>query len=196
MSFACRFKIANNIVQSLENQWFKLLYVVIGRNDLRYVRALHWDYDGKTHLGEMVCNKRIARRVVLILRTLYENRYPIERMVLPDEYDADDERQMRDNNTSCFCYRAVAGGSKLSKHARGLAIDINPLYNPYYKDRKNGTRFVQPATAREYCDRKRRFRYKIVRNDLCYRLFTEQGFAWGGSWKSCKDFQHFEFMEK
>ena len=63
----------------------------IGRNDLRYVRALHWDYDGKTHLGEMVCNKRIARRVVLILRTLYENRYPIERMVLPDNYMADDE---------------------------------------------------------------------------------------------------------
>ena len=66
----------------------------IGRSDLRYLRLLHWDYDGKTHQGEMVCNKLIADRVVEIFRLLYEAHYPIERMVLPDEYDADDERQI------------------------------------------------------------------------------------------------------
>jgi hypothetical protein len=104
---------------------------------------------------------------------------------------------MRHNNTSCFCYRAIAGSSnsgsaKLSKHACGLAIDINPFYNPYYKDRPDGTRFVQPATAERYCDRKADFPYKIVKGDLCYRLFIANGFKWGGAWRSCKDFQHFE----
>ena len=164
----------------------------IGRDDLRHIRALHWDYDKQIHIGEMVCNKLIADRVVSILRKLYAVQYPIQRMVLPDVYDADDERQMRANNSSSFCYRAVGGSTKLSKHARGLAVDINPLYNPYYKNRANGTRYVQPATANEYCDRTKTFPYKIDRRDLCYRLFTEAGFKWGGDWKSCKDFQHFE----
>lgn len=164
----------------------------IGRDDLRYVRLLHWDYDQQVHLGEMICNKRIADTVVRIFRQLYEARYPIGQMLLPDVYNADDETQMRHNNTSCFCYRAVAGSAKLSKHARGLAIDVNPLYNPYYKNRADGTRYVQPATAVKYCDRTKDFRYKIDTNDLCYRLFIEAGFEWGGAWKSCKDFQHFE----
>ena len=165
----------------------------IGRNDLRWVKALHWDLDGKIHVGEMVCNRLIADDLVVILRELYVAKYPIQRMVLPDVYDADDERQMRDNNSSCFCYRSVAGTKKLSMHARGLAVDINSLYNPYYKDRADGTRFVQPANAARYCDRTLDFPYKIDRQDLCYRLFTAHGFEWGGAWKSCKDYQHFEW---
>ena len=124
----------------------------------------------------MIVNKQIADVVVRILRELYDARYPIQRMLLPDVYDADDEKQMRDNNSSCFCYRAIAGSTKLSKHARGLAIDINALYNPYYKDREDGTRFIQPATAEAYCDRTWDFNYKIDEGDLCLRLFTEAGF--------------------
>jgi hypothetical protein len=130
------------------------------------------------------------------MRQLFEARYPIQRMVLPDVYDADDETQMRDNNSSCFCYRPISGTTKLSKHARGLAVDINTLYNPYYKDRSDGTRYVQPATAVEYCDRTKTFLYKIDHDDLCFKLFTEAGFEWGGDWTSCKDFQHFELIEE
>lgn len=165
----------------------------IHRADLRHIRALHWDYDGQIHVGEMVCNKLIADRLVYILRTLYENHYPIERMVLPDVYDADDETQMRDNNSSCFCFRTIAGSKTLSKHARGLAVDINTLYNPYVRIRANGTRFVQPATADKYCDRSQHFPYKIDHDDLCYRLFIEQGFTWGGDWRTHQDYQHFEW---
>ena len=167
----------------------------IGRDDLRHVRALHWDYDNQMHVGEMIVNKQIAECVARILRQLFDAKYPIQRMLLPDVYDADDETQMRDNNSSSFCYRAIAGSSKLSKHARGLAIDINTLYNPYYKGRDDGTRFIQPATAADYCDRTWDFPYKIDHDDLCFRLFTEAGFEWGGDWTSCKDFQHFEFIE-
>ena len=165
----------------------------IGRSDLRHVKALHIDIEGHTHIGEMVCNKLIADRVVSILRTLYEQHYPIERMVLPDEYDANDEQQMRANNSSCFCYRVVSGSTSLSLHARGLAIDINTLYNPYIRYKKNGARVVEPATGKPYCDRKKQFPYKIERGDLCFRLFAEQGFKWGGAWKTVKDYQHFEY---
>lgn len=165
----------------------------ISRDDLRYVRVLHWDYDNRPHKGELVCNRQIADRLVKIFCQLYEARYPIQRMVLPDVYDADDERQMRDNNTSCFCYRTIAGSKKLSKHSLGLAVDLNALYNPYVKRRSNGTLYVQPATAVPYADRRRNFRYKITKRDLAYRLFLENGFRWGGDWKSRQDYQHFEW---
>jgi len=167
----------------------------IGRDDLRHIRALHWDYDNQMHVGEMIVNAEIADRVVSIFRQLFDAKYPIQRMLLPDVYDADDETQMRDNNSSCFCYRNIAGSTKLSKHARGLAIDINTLYNPYYRDLDDGTRFIQPATAAEYCDRTGNFPYKIDHQDLCFRLFTEAGFEWGGDWTTRKDFQHFELVE-
>ena len=165
----------------------------ISRADLRYLRVLHVDIEGRVHRGEMVCNRLIADKLLAILRTLYEQRYPIERMVLPDVYDADDERQMRDNNSSCFCYRVIAGSSNLSKHARGLAVDLNTLYNPYCRRRKDGTLFVQPATATVYCDRSRQFPYKITADDLCVRLFKQYGFTWGGDWTTRKDYQHFEY---
>ncbi len=167
----------------------------IQRKDLRYVRLLHTDYDHMVHLGEIVCNERIAEVLVSIFRQLYAAGYPIQHILLPDVYDADDERQMRANNTSCFCFRTVANSKHLSAHARGLAVDLNTLYNPYYKARKDGTLFVQPATARQYCDRTKSFPYKIDTNDLAYRLFTQNGFEWGGNWTSCKDFQHFELKE-
>ena len=145
----------------------------IGRDDLRHVRALHWDYDNQMHIGEMVCNKQIADCVARILRQLFDAKYPIQRMLLPDVYDA----------------------TNLSKHARGLAIDINTLYNPYYKVRDDGSLFIQPATAEAYCNRDWDFPYKIDHNDLCFKLFTEAGFDWGGDWTNRKDYQHFEIIE-
>ena len=166
----------------------------IHRSDLRYLRISHYDLEGRTHVGEMICNKLIADKLLAIFRQLYAARYPIQRMRLPDNYDADDERQMRDNNTSCFCYRNVSGSRNLSKHARGLAVDINTLYNPYIRySKKDGSRIVEPATAVKYCDRKANFPYKITTSDLCYKLFVKYGFTWGGAWRTMKDYQHFEY---
>lgn len=165
----------------------------IGRTDLRYLKVLHWDYDQKSHEGEIVCHRLIADKLLRIFRELYAHHYPIQQIRLADAYDGDDERQMRANNTSCFCYRTVSGSKKLSYHARGLAIDINPLYNPYVCHRKGKSPLVQPANAARYADRSRRFRYKIEEGDLCHRLFLEYGFVWGGSWKTTKDYQHFEY---
>lgn len=165
----------------------------IQRSDLRYLRVLHWDYDQRPHQGELVCNKLIADKLLKIFQELYRQHYPIQRMRLPDEYDADDERQMRDNNTSCFCYRKIHGSKKLSYHARGLAIDINTLYNPYVRYDKKGRIIVQPTTGKPYADRSANYRYKIKEGDLCHLLFTHYGFSWGGSWRSMKDYQHFEF---
>lgn len=164
----------------------------IPRNDLRYVRVLHYTLEGNIKLGELVCNKHIANDLVEIFRELFDAKYPIERMVLVDNYDAKDEPSMMDNNTSCFNFRFISGTKKLSNHSRGYAIDINTLYNPYVKKRSDGSLHVEPAAARAYTDRTNDFAYKIDHNDLCYKLFIKHGFEWGGDWKSVKDYQHFE----
>lgn len=156
------------------------------------ITVLHVDGQGLTHEGVIVCNKLIAKDLRDIFAELYRQKYPIERIRPISDYDDDDEHSMQANNTSCYCYRQIAGSSKLSKHAQGLAIDINPLYNPCVKRRKDGTLWVQPSTGAPYVDRKKSFPYKLTRNDLCFRLFQQHGFQWGGDWHSTKDYQHFE----
>lgn len=158
---------------------------------LRYLKVLHYDIHGKIHLGELICHQDISQDLLEIFSELYDARYPIERMVLIDDFNAEDEASMQANNTSCFNFRKIAGSRTLSKHSTGHAVDINPLYNPYMKVR-NGKTIFQPKTAKKYLERSETFPYKINKGDLCYRLFKKHGFKWGGDWKSVKDFQHFE----
>ncbi len=165
---------------------------LVSRSDLRYVMVLYVGFDGKRHMGELVCNKGIAADVVSIFKTLYENRYQIESVRLIDDFDASDELSMRANNTSCFCYRVVKGRRKLSAHALGMALDINPLYNPCVRRGASGQTLVQPQTANRYANRQTDFAHKITRQDLAYRTFVRHGFKWGGAWRSVKDYQHFE----
>jgi hypothetical protein len=170
--------------------------LAVSYDDLRYVHVLHYDFDGNPAEGELICNEYIAQDLVEIFYELYYNEYQIERMVLIDEYDGDDTASMEDNNTSCFNYRVVEGSESLSKHAYGLAIDINPFYNPYVTYEKDGTEKVSPVAALGYADRSVNFPYKIDEEDLCCRLFKEHGFIWGGNWNSLKDYQHFQKTPK
>lgn len=160
-------------------------------SDLRYLSVLHYDLNGDICEGEMVCNKAIADDLLALFRALYDARYPIGQMRLIDDYDADDNRSMAANNTSCFCYRRIAGSNRLSKHSMGMAVDINPLYNPWVRT-VNGRKVVVPAEAAVYADRSAAFPCKLTSNDLCTHLFLQYGFRWGGNWKNSKDYQHFE----
>ena len=169
-----------------------LTAVVMHAIELDTLTVQHIDANGKTQQGIIICNKMITKDLREIFAELYRAKYPIERICPISEYGNDDERSMRANNTSCYCYRRVEGSQKLSKHAQGLAIDINPLYNPCVKRKKDGTLLIQPATGKPYADRSKSFKYKITKQDLCYRLFIQHGFRWGGSWRSLKDYQHFE----
>ncbi len=166
----------------------------ISYSDLRYMNILYYDFQGDVQVGELICNKDIAQDLVEIFYELYLNEYQIEKIRLIDEYGGDDTASMEDNNTSCFNYRVVDGTNSLSKHALGRAIDINPFYNPYVVFDKNGTgeTYISPGGSEIYADRSQNFPYKIDENDLCYKLFKEHGFTWGGNWNSSKDYQHFQ----
>lgn len=163
-------------------------------DDLRYMNVLYYDFQGKIQTGELICNKGIADDLMEIFYELYLNEYQIEKIRLIEEYGGDDTASMEDNNTSCFNYRVVDGTSSLSKHALGCAIDINPFYNPYVVYNRDGTgeTYISPKGSEIYADRSRNFPYKIDESDLCYQLFKEHGFTWGGSWNSSKDYQHFQ----
>ncbi len=159
--------------------------------DLRYIKVLHKDAEGRVLLGEMVCNRSIEADLLAIFRVLYDEGYPIERMVLIDNYGADDGASMRANNSSAFNFRFIAGTEKLSNHSLGLAVDINPLYNPYVKV-KDGRTIVDPPQGVRYVDRTLENPFIIKDNDLLVTEFLSHGFTWGGHWNSLKDYQHFE----
>lgn len=199
MSLGCMAQTEDFSVDTLSNEVFLRMQgksypegCTIKRSDLRYLQVLHYDADGKVHKGELVCNRKIAADLLDIFQKLYEAHYPIERMTLVDDYDADDERSMTANNTSCFCFRKIAGSSRLSKHSLGMAIDINPLQNPCIKKRKDGSTWIQPKAGKKYSNRKLKYPYKLEKGDLCYQLFIKHGFSWGGNWRNTKDYQHFE----
>lgn len=159
--------------------------------DLRYISVKYYDFDNQVQTGEIICNKAIAQDLVEIFYELYCNEYQIDKIRLVDEYQADDDLSCADNNTSCFNFRTVDGTSTLSKHAQGLAIDINPFQNPYVTY-PNGKERISPAGSEPYADRSSGLPHIITENDLCYRLFTAHGFTWGGHWKTLKDYQHFQ----
>ncbi len=171
--------------------------IAISLDDLSYVGVLYNDFDGNVQNGELICNNRIALDLVEIFEELYRNNYQFEEISLIDKYDGDDTLSMENNNTSCFNYRIVDGTDHLSKHAYGLAIDINPFYNPYVVFNKDGSgeTYISPKGSEAYADRSKDFPYKIDENDLCYKLFIEHGFTWGGNWNSMKDYQHFQKAE-
>src|SRR5690606_39386731 len=93
----------------------------------------HWGYDGRPHEGRIVVHARHAEAIVEVFRQIWDARFPIERMVPVAEYGGDDGASMRANNTSGFNCRYVAGTTRVSEHALGQAIDVNPLHNPYVK---------------------------------------------------------------
>lgn len=157
-------------------------------DDLSYVKVLYWGFDDKKHTGELIVHKKVAEEITQIFKELYEAKFAIEKMRLIDEYEANDDLSMADNNTSAFCFREVTGKKgTLSKHSYGIAIDINPVQNPYVK----GDR-ISPEAGKEYIDRKNVRKGMIVKDDICYKAFKERGWIWGGEWKTLKDYQHFQ----
>jgi hypothetical protein len=107
-------------------------------------------------------------------------------MRLVDAYGGSDYRSIEADNTSAFNCRRVTGGSSWSMHAYGLALDVNPIENPYVS---NG--HTSHAASRPYLDRSRRRRGMALRGGVLVRAFKRVGWGWGGDWSEPRDYQHF-----
>lgn len=153
---------------------------------LRLVRLTYLGFDGRAHRGRLVVHRSWAAGVVQVFARLYERDFPIRRIRLVDRYGADDRASMRHDNTSAFNCRFVAGTSTWSQHAYGRAIDLNPVENPYVSDSR-----VAPGRGRRFLDRSDVRPGMVVRGDVAWRAFRRIGWAWGGAWRTAKDYQHF-----
>jgi hypothetical protein len=168
----------------------------ISLDELRYLKVLHYNFNHEIQVGELIVNVSLDAEFLEILTELFENEYEIQSMYLIDNYwtgDAisTDSASITANNTSAFCYREITWGGELSRHAFGRAIDINPQQNPYV-DYSSGSPSWAHTNANDYIDRTTGAAHVITHEDLCYKVFTNHGFEWGGDWYPVIDYQHFE----
>ena len=168
----------------------------VGCNRLRVVKFSYVDFHRKLHTGgEVVVMDAAAKHVLRIFETLRRARFPIAKALVMDRYDGDDLAAMNDNNTSAFNDRPVTGGGPPSLHAYGLAIDVDPVQNPYVT-RRGATLTFEPAAGVDYANRIENRPWKQQRQGMAesvIEIFAENGFLiWGGYWDSPIDYQHFQ----
>jgi D-alanyl-D-alanine carboxypeptidase len=159
----------------------------VGTAQLRRVTVSHWDFGGRQRIGSVVVRSTVARDVLIVFRRLHAARFPIRRLRPIDAYKARDATSLAADNTAGFnCRYAIAPGAKRwSSHAYGLAIDVNPVENPYL-DRG----LVRPPAGRRYLDRSRPRPGMAIPGGVLVRAFSAIGWSWGGTW-SAPDYQHF-----
>ncbi len=156
-------------------------------SELRLLTLSYRGFDGRSHTGRLVVNRSVATRVLAVFRRLYRADFPIRRMQLVDVYGGSDFRSIEADNSSAFNCRPATGSSSWSNHAYGLAIDINPIENPYV----TASGSVAHRASRPYLNRSR------VRPGMAYPggelvdAFRSAGWGWGGYWSGDRDYQHF-----
>lgn len=139
----------------------------------------------------------VAEQVKELFSTLIKKSFPINKSLLMENYQGDDKAAMDDNNTSAFNGRPITGGTSWSKHAYGVAIDINPLQNPYISFNDNGTAKILPTASTESFINRNNSRpgkeQRLGMAEEVVDIFAQHGFLiWGGDWNSPIDYQHFE----
>jgi D-alanyl-D-alanine carboxypeptidase len=160
--------------------------------ELRLLTLRYWGFDGQVHQGPMVVNRAVASQVVSVFRRLFQARFPVQEMHLALQYlpGHDDPNDTR-NYTSGFNCRPVVTArgpmTSWSQHAYGLAIDVNPIQNPYV----TADGYVRNLHARPYRDRSLRLLGMIHPGDDVVRAFAAVGWGWGGHWSGSKDYMHF-----
>jgi hypothetical protein len=169
---------------------------IVGCDRLKLIKFSYSGFDDRIHGdGEIMVMDAAAENVLRILTKLRDIRFPIAKAKLINHYDGDDDASIADNNTSAFNSRNVAGTNSLSLHAYGLAIDLNPVQNPYVQ-RSGGKLTFGPPSGAAHADRLKGQPEKQLRLGMAESVidaFADEGFSiWGGSWKSPIDYQHFQ----
>ncbi|MFD3548669.1 M15 family metallopeptidase [Streptomyces sp. NPDC058655] len=156
-------------------------------DDLRLIRMNHWGFDGRVHPGELIAHRDAVDPLLDVFGKAFDARFPIRRMRVMASYDGSDARAMADDNTSAFNCRPVTGDPRrLSRHAWGDAVDINPVENPYVDI--HGT--SHPPNGRGHLDRGSDRPGMILPGSVVAKAFEEAGWHWGARWPN-PDYQHF-----
>jgi hypothetical protein len=157
----------------------------VSLDDLALLSIEHLDFDGAPRMGALVVAASVAEDVLRAFDAIRAAGYRIERMQLVDDFEGDDDRSMAANNSSGFNGRFVAGTTRWSMHAYGLAVDVNPLQNPWVHDG-----VVDPPAGAPYVDRTATHFAVLRDGDPVVRAFEAIGWEWGGRWEA-PDWHHF-----
>lgn len=183
---------SQSIDDKLKERLVKMGYAdQIPADQLSYVRVLYNDFNGRATVGEIVVNSAIAKQIENVFYDLFLHKYQIGKMILPDAYGTRISESYADNNTVGLAFNLTDdnGGSL---HARGYAVDLNPLYNPLIKD--NGSSLsVFPMEGQLYLDRTINADHYIHANDYAVEAFKKEGFSWKGNVTGLNDYKHFEY---
>lgn len=153
------------------------------------VDLLYDSFDRKIHRGQLVVDRDLEQDVRRAFQAALESKFPIQSVIpISDPRFRKDGRwsddlSMAANNTSAFNYRTIAGSARLSNHATGRAIDVNPRQNPYLKGL-----VVQPPGATYEPNAEG----ALTAEQPFVAAFLHRGWSWGGRWKALKDYQHLE----
>jgi hypothetical protein len=166
-------------------------------SDLSLLRFNYWGFDGEVKRGPMVVNASVGPDVLWVFGRLFEAQFPLKRVGLTREFKEsrlETDPNTRRSVTASFNCRPVVtpagAGDTFSQHSFGLAVDVNPLQNPYV--REDG--WVRNRFARPYVDRSRSLSGMIEEDDVVVRSFATIGWAWGGHWSGGKDYMHFSLL--
>jgi len=159
---------------------------------LASVRLKYVDFAGDEHSdGELIVFDAAAHRVSRIFERLFDMRFPLSRLRSIHHYGGNDDASMTDNNCSSFNFRKIPDGQTISIHGYGLAIDINPVQNPFIQFQPDeGIASIHPPEGWQYLNRKNQ---KPGMVEPIVSVFEENGFfIWGGSWTTPIDYHHFQ----
>ncbi|MBN8512528.1 MAG: M15 family metallopeptidase [Rickettsiales bacterium] len=157
---------------------------------LRLLDVEHFNFNGDLLDGKLVVLDRVAVKVISIFKELKTVRFPIHQVKLIDHYHYNDDESMAANNSSAFNFRNIANSDRLSMHSYGLAIDINPVQNPYLTIEENGIVKVHPSAGVDFLNRSN-IRPGML--ETVVHIFEKYGFTvWGGKWNNPIDYHHFE----
>lgn len=151
---------------------------------LAIVDVEYYSFDNKLHRGQIVVHKDVVNDIKEVFALIKSTKFPIQSVIPIVRYNWNDDSSCADNNTSAFCYRKVAGSNKMSNHAYGLAIDINPFNNPF-KSKKG--RITPPGASYDTTKRG-----TLSQNSVITQKFLSIGWKWGGNYQTIKDWQHFD----
>ena len=151
---------------------------------LSLLDVLYYSFDGVRHQGQIIVDGDLEDDVYEIFAAIEKLRFPVGKVVPIVEYKWNDHQSMAANNSSGFNFRVIEGTTKLSLHALGRAVDINPVQNPIiYADGR-----IAPAGA-VYNTKKAG---TLAAEHPIVTEFLRRGWHWGGNFEQFKDYHHFE----
>jgi len=153
-------------------------------NQLVLLNVRYYSTDGKIHAGQVLTNKKIAETIKYMFDFMLQKHFPVAKAIPVVAYKWNDDLSMQDNNTYSFCYRDIS----YSKHAQGMAIDINPYFNPVRW--KNGYKYRPDEPVGAVYNPKRPGTF--YESSPVVLEFKKNGMRWGHTFPQKFDDHHFE----